>query len=77
MKEEYPIIGMSPGNSYFKDKEVRYLLQKVISMYGRVAILIADIPAIATYQALGYPKNKARSKAVLKGNNLKNRVLRL
>jgi len=77
MKNTYPIVGMSPGNSYFKDKEINYLIQKVIDRFGRVAILIADIPAISTYEALGYPCNKARSKAVLKGNNLKNRTRRI
>lgn len=71
----YPIIGMSPGNSYFKDQEIAYLLQKMVEGYGRVAILIADIPAIATYKALGYPENIARrDKAIPKGNALKNRV---
>ena len=73
----YPIIGMSPGNSYFKDEEIRYLLKEVVARYGRVAILVADTPAISTYVALGYPQNKARNKAIPKGNNLKNRTRRI
>lgn len=73
----YPIIGMSPGNSYFKDAEVRYLLQKIVGQFGRAAILIADIPAVSTYMAFGYSENRARSKAVLKGNNLKNRTKKI
>lgn len=76
-KNVYPIIGMSPGNSYFKDAEVEYLLKETIARYGKTAILIADIPAIATYIAYGYPENRARNKAIPKGNNLKNRVSRL
>lgn len=73
----YHIIGMSPGNSYFKDEEVWYLLKTVVERFGRVAILIADIPAISTYMALGYPENRARrDKAIPKGNALKNRVLK-
>lgn len=76
-KDTYPIIGMSPGNSYFKDEEVRYLLQQVVQRYGRTAILIADTPAISTYLAFGYPQTKARNKAILKGNNLKNRTRRI
>ncbi len=77
MNDRYPIIGMSPGNSYFKDEEIKYLLKQTIERFGHTAILVADIPAIQTYIALGYPENKARGKAVLKGNNLKNRTARL
>jgi cyclo(L-tyrosyl-L-tyrosyl) synthase len=73
--KEYHIIGMSPGNSYFKDEEIAYLLKTSTDRFGRVAILIADIPAISTYIALGYPENRARrDKAIPKGNALKNRV---
>jgi len=77
MSSTYPIIGMSPGNSYFKDAEVEYLLKEAISRYGYTAILIADVPAIATYMAYGYSENRARNKAIPKGNNLKNRALRI
>lgn len=72
-----PIIGMSPGNSYFKDEEVKYLLETVITRFGEAAILVADTPAIATYLAFGYPANKARNKAIPKGKNLKNRAARI
>lgn len=73
----FHIIGMSPGNSYFKDDEVLYLLKTTIEKFGRVAVLIADIPAISTYIALGYPENRARrDKAIPKGNALKNRILK-
>ncbi len=74
---EYPIIGMSPGNSYFKDEVVKELLQKVIEKYGKTVVFIADIPAISTFIALGYPENRARrDKAIPQGNNLKNRTRR-
>ncbi|MEI8252676.1 MAG: hypothetical protein WCG25_02820 [bacterium] len=43
---------MSPGNSYFKDKEVAYLLKEAIKKYDKAVILIADIPAISTYLAM-------------------------
>ena len=74
----YPIIGMSPGNGYFKDEVVRNLLSSIVSKYGKTAVLIADIPAISTYVALGYPLNRARrDKALPQGNNLKNRTKRM
>lgn len=76
-RKTYHIVGMSPGNSYFKDEEVRYLLKTVVERFGRVAVLIADVPAISTYVTLGYPENRARrDKAIPKGNALKNRVLK-
>jgi tRNA-dependent cyclodipeptide synthase len=73
----YPIIGMSPGNSYFKDVEIRHLLKETVDRFGRTCVFVADVPAIATYLAYGYPENKARTKAIPKGNNLKNRTRRL
>ena len=74
----YYIIGMSPGNSYFKDEEIKYLLTRAIEKHGRVAIMIADIPAISTYIAFGYPENRARrDKAIPQGNLLKNRTERV
>jgi cyclo(L-tyrosyl-L-tyrosyl) synthase len=75
MKDVYPIIGMSPGNSYFKDDVIKNLLKKVVEKYGRAAVFIADVPAISTYIALGYPENRARrDKAIPQGNALKNRT---
>lgn len=76
-QKTYCIIGMSPGNSYFKDDEIKYLLKTTIERCGRVAIMIADVPAISTYIAFGYPENLARrTKAIPQGNLLKNRTKR-
>ena len=76
--EAFYVIGMSPGNSYFKDDEVRFLIENIVKRFGRVAILIADIPAISTYMAFGYSEKRARSdKAIPQGNLLRNRVKRV
>lgn len=72
-----PIIGMSPGNSYFKDFEVSYLLTEVIKQFGYAVVFIADVPAISTYLELSYSFNRARDKALSKGRNLKNRVSKI
>src|SRR5271156_5731524 len=77
MRKPIAIIGMSPGNSYFKDYEVSFLLREAIARFGRCVVMVADVPAIATYIALGYEQNRARNKAIPKGNNLKNRTRRL
>ena len=73
-KNIYPVIGVSPGNSYFKYDVIKKLLHKVVEKYGKAIIFVADIPAIFTYLAMGYPENVARrDKAIPKGNNLKNK----
>jgi cyclo(L-tyrosyl-L-tyrosyl) synthase len=77
MRKPLAVIGMSPGNSYFKDFEVSFLLKEAIDRFSRCAVMVADVPAIATYMALGYAPNRARNKAIPKGNSLKNRTRRL
>ena len=77
MKPIAPIIGMSPWNSYFKDKEVAFLLRETIKQYGEAVIMVADVPATHTYLAMGYTLAKAQRKARLKGNNLKNRTRKI
>lgn len=72
-----PIVGMSPGNSYFKDFEVSYVLTEVIKLFGYAVIFIPDVPAISTYLGLGYSFHRARVKALSQGRNLKNRVKRI
>jgi tRNA-dependent cyclodipeptide synthase len=75
--ENIYIIGMSPGNSYFKDEEIKYLLHSTVEKYGKVYVMIADVPAISTYIAYGYSELRAqKDKAIPQGKLLKNRVLR-
>jgi len=74
MKKNLPIIWMSPWNSYFKNKEVAYLLKETILKYDKAVIMVADEPAISTYLAMWYSFSKAKNKAILKWNNLKNRT---
>ena len=77
MSTMLPIIWMSPGNSFFKDKEVAYLLKQCLKRYDKAVVMVADVPATSTYLALWYHPTKAQSKARLKGNNLKNRTRRV
>jgi len=56
---------MSPGNSYFKNKEVAYLLRESIRRYGKTAVMVLDEPATSTYLAMGYSLEKATKKARL------------
>lgn len=69
------IIGMSPGNGYFKQEVVNKLLSFSLKEYENIGIFIPDVPAISTYVALGYPENIARrEKAIPQGNNFRNKV---
>ncbi len=72
----FAIIGMSPGNGYFKLGVITQILKKAVEEYENIGIFIPDIPAISTYIALGYPEIRARrDKAIPQGNALKNKVL--
>lgn len=69
---------MSPGNSYFNEVNIKFILNSLLGEHKEVLIMIADIPAISTYIALGYPENRARTdKAVRNSNNIKNKVLKV
>ncbi len=75
MKNKLLIIGMSPGNGYFKQEVIDKLLVFGLKEYQKIGIFIPDVPAISTYVALGYPENIARSKkAIPQGNNFRNRI---
>lgn len=75
MNNELLIVGMSPGNSYFRQEVITKLLKFAVQEYKNIEIFIPDIPAIATYVALGYPENIARrEKAIPQGNAFRNRI---
>ncbi len=66
------IVGMSPGNSYFKENRINDLLKYCAGKFSQVRIMIADKPAEHTYMAIGYNQAKAEKKARLNGNTLQN-----
>jgi cyclo(L-tyrosyl-L-tyrosyl) synthase len=66
------IIGMSPGNSYFKKDRIDELLKYCTDCFSQVRIMIADKPAEHTYKAMGYDFTEAERKARLNGNTLQN-----
>ncbi len=66
------IVGMSPGNSYFKKDRIDELLKYCAGKFSQVKIMIADKPAEHTYKAIGYSPIEAERKARLNGNTLQN-----
>lgn len=75
IKNKLLIVGMSPGNGYFKQEVIDKLLVYCLEKYKKIGVFIPDVPAISTYVALGYPENIAKSKkAIPQGNNFRNRI---
>lgn len=70
------IVGMSPGNSYFKKVVIGNLLKYCAGRFSQVRIMIADKPAEHTYKAIGYTLQEAERKARLNGNTFQNHSLR-
>ncbi len=70
------LVGMSPGNSYFKKDTISQLLSTVSRLCKNVTIFIPDVPAKHTYNAIGYPITRAEAIARKKGNNLRNHIRR-
>src|SRR5215831_2992954 len=66
------IVGMSPGNSCFKQQIIDELIKFVAGRFPKVYVWIPDKPAEHTYKALGYTDQESKTKARQKGNNLKN-----
>lgn len=70
------LIGMSPGNSYFKKEKIDEVINYCAGRFGTVKLFIPDTLATHTYQGIGYPEDKARRKARLAANNLRNHSTR-
>jgi len=66
------IVGMSPGNSYFKKETIDELLQECTKNFSKIIVMIPNKPAVHTYKALGYTDSEAERKARLKSNALCN-----
>lgn len=68
------IIGMSPGNGYFKKETITELLTECAKRFSKIIIMIPNQPAIHTYKALGYDDKHAEKKARLQSNALINKI---
>jgi cyclo(L-tyrosyl-L-tyrosyl) synthase len=66
------IVGMSPGNGYFKKDTIYQLLRSVSHLFKNIKIFIPDIPAQYTYNALGKSITKAVAISRKNSNLLRN-----
>ncbi|MDP3741777.1 MAG: tRNA-dependent cyclodipeptide synthase [Candidatus Micrarchaeota archaeon] len=71
---EIALIWMSAGNSYFDKETIEKLLNYADEKFQKIIIISPNKPAEHTFKALGYPENKAKQKAKLNANLLKNRA---
>lgn len=75
-QKEACLIGLSIRNSYFRSEDNLIEIYKWASQnFSQIFVMIPDLPAIHTLQSLGYPENKAKSKAQLAANALQNKTL--
>ncbi|WP_078606819.1 tRNA-dependent cyclodipeptide synthase [Streptomyces flavidovirens] len=61
---EHAVIGISPGNSYFSAQRVTDLAHWGLRNFRQVDLVYTDLHIGAMYEALGYPPEEARRKAV-------------
>ncbi|UYQ61805.1 tRNA-dependent cyclodipeptide synthase [Streptomyces peucetius] len=61
---EHAVIGISPGNSYFSARRVTDLAHWGARHFRRVDLVYTDLHVADMYEALGYPPDDARRKAV-------------
>ncbi len=66
------LVGMSPGNGYFKKEAIHELIDFASNLFSRTIIFIPDRPAEHNYKAIGESHQKAERLARLKGNTLRN-----
>ena len=71
------IIWMSVGNPYFNPEVIKSIISFCSKKFSKIRILVPFEPAQYTYQALGYDENKAKRKARLNSNRLKNHTQRV
>lgn len=74
-KPSIAILGMSPGNSYFKESVIRWLTKVVTDRFESFRIMIPDHPAEYTYRAKG--QRNPTGKALAQWNAIRNRIERV
>ncbi|WP_322972948.1 MULTISPECIES: tRNA-dependent cyclodipeptide synthase [Streptomycetaceae] len=73
---DHVVLGVSPGNSYFRTSLLTELLVWLTEGFRRIDVVIPDTALTHTYEALGYTPQRASVKVRGETNVLRNRVLR-
>ena len=75
-KREHVVLGVSPGNSYFRVELLASLLGWLCDEFGQVDVVVPDSALLHTYLALGYSGPRAAKKVHTEVSVLRNRVVR-
>ncbi|MER7052080.1 tRNA-dependent cyclodipeptide synthase [Streptomyces sp. NPDC000351] len=75
-RKEHVVLGVSPGNSYFRVALLTDLLRWLSGSFARVDVVVPDAALIHTFTALGYAPERAAGKVRAEINVLRNRVVR-
>jgi cyclo(L-tyrosyl-L-tyrosyl) synthase len=73
-QRRHVVLGVSPGNSYFRVERLTELLGWLCEEFDQVDVVVPDSALAHTYRALGYDPQRARKKAHGEVNVLRNRV---
>ncbi|MGD1711923.1 tRNA-dependent cyclodipeptide synthase [Dapis sp. BLCC M172] len=73
---EYAVLGISPFNSFFSEKNIGTLSNWAMNNFKSFNLFIPDEPYVYTLMALGYDEVKAIKKAKRQANYLINKCLR-
>src|ERR1700688_333964 len=75
-QRSHVLIGVSPFNSYFSEKNITTIIQWAKRNFKLVNIFIPDDMSIYTLKAIGYSQEKAEFKTRRQDIYLKNKVFR-
>jgi hypothetical protein len=68
------ILGMSPGNSYFKQHIIYDLINFTTNVFSKIYIIVPDQPSIHTYKSLGYNNHESTQRAYKYSRRLINHI---
>jgi len=71
-KRELMTVGISIGNGYFNKERMEIILTGMANYFSEVVAIVPDIPAVYTYQALGYDKHHAEQRVKEHRNKIVN-----
>ncbi|GHU20054.1 cyclo(L-leucyl-L-leucyl) synthase [Alphaproteobacteria bacterium] len=73
---EHALVGISPFNSYFSESNLEKLFRWALDNFQEINIFIPDEVSVYTFQAIGYPEDKAKRKTRRQDNYLKNKAIK-
>ena len=76
IQKEHALLGISPFNSYFSEKNILDLIHWTIKNFQSFNIFIPDTLPIYTFLALGYEESKAIKKTKRQIAYLRNKIFR-